>query len=92
MIRLSTRLSKGVDSVNYGDNWARTVKKSPHNSIMTILPRLISISVRKYASNPENREPAVKMMLRNVIRLAVVHLGREQAASLALEALQEPAR
>lgn len=59
---------------------------------MTILPRLISIAVRKYSANPENREPAVRMLLLNVVRLAIAHLGREQATSLALKALQEPAR
>lgn len=58
--------------------------------VMSILPRMIAISIRKYTSQPNNREPAVRMLLRNAIRLAVSHLGREQAASLALEALQEP--
>lgn len=56
---------------------------------MTILPRMISIAVRKYAANPADREPAVRMLTRNALRLAMEHLGPEQAASLALETLQE---
>lgn len=59
---------------------------------MSILPRLISIAVRKYAAQPNDRAPAVRMLLHNAVRLAVSHLGREQARTIALEALQEPAR
>lgn len=56
---------------------------------MSILPRMISIAVRKYTAHPNDREPAVRMLLRNAVRLGVSHLGRAQAASIALETLQE---
>lgn len=54
-----------------------------------IFPRMVSIALRKYTVEPNNREPAVKMLLRNAVRLCVAHLGREQAASLVFETLQE---
>jgi hypothetical protein len=57
---------------------------------MSILPRLISIAVRKYSANPNDREPAVCMLVINAVRLGIVHLGREKAARLALQALREP--
>lgn len=56
---------------------------------MSILPRMISIAIRKYSAQPNDREPAVRMLLRNAVRLAIAHLGREQAASIALAALRE---
>lgn len=59
---------------------------------MDILPRLISIAIRKYTSRPDDRLPAVRMLLRNAVRLAVSHLGEKEARLVALEALQEPAR
>lgn len=57
---------------------------------MSILPRMISIAIRKYTTQPNDREPAVRMLLTNCVRLAIYHLGRETAASIALAALQEP--
>jgi hypothetical protein len=59
-------------------------------TFMDILPRLISIAIRKYTARPSDREPAVRMLLRNSVRLAVSHLGHREAASLALAALREP--
>lgn len=56
---------------------------------MTILPRMIAIGLRKYTSQPNDREPAVRLLLRNSIRLAVAHLGDREAASIALDALRE---
>lgn len=66
--------------------------KSSDSAGMTILPRLIAIAIKKYTSRPNEREPAVRMLLRNAIRLSVAHLGREQTQALALETLQEPSR
>lgn len=59
---------------------------------MSILPRLIAIAFKKYIAQPDDREPAVQMLLRNAIRLAVAHLGRERATVLAMETLQERIR
>lgn len=64
-------------------------RKSRDTVCMTILLRMISIAVRKYASNPNDRAPAVRMLLRNAVRLAVSHLGKEQSEAIAFEALQE---
>jgi len=64
-------------------------RKPRDNRDMTILPRLVAIALKKYATHPDEPQPAVRMLLRNVMRLAVLHLGAEQAKSLALETLQE---
>jgi hypothetical protein len=62
-----------------------------HN-IRMIFPRLISIAIRKYASLPEERGPAVRMLLRNAIRLCIAHLGAQETAAIALETLAEEGR
>lgn len=63
-------------------------REPPHN-IRMIFPRLISIAIRKYASLPEERGPAVRMLLRNAIRLCIAHLGAQETATIALETLKE---
>lgn len=45
--------------------------------------------MKKYAARPDDREPAVRMLLRNVVRLAVAHLGYEQTAAITFATLQE---
>ncbi len=52
--------------------------------------RLLSIASRKYAAQPDEREAAARVMALNALRLAVHHLGRREAAKLAMEAVQEP--
>ena len=54
-----------------------------------IFPRFISIALRRYTAEPESRDASVRMMLRNVVRLCCAHLGKEEAAKIALEALSE---
>jgi hypothetical protein len=65
-------------------------RKSRDTSGMQILPRLIAIAIRKYADQPSDRAAAVRMLLLNAMRLAISHLGREQAASITRDALREP--
>lgn len=54
-----------------------------------ILPRLIAIGARKYGERPAERRSAVRFILRNAIRLAELHLGRQEAAAVALATLEE---
>ena len=54
-----------------------------------ILPRLLSIALRKYTAEPDNRDSAVKMLLRNAVRLCAHHLGEKETAGIALETLTE---
>ena len=54
-----------------------------------ILPHLISIAMRRYAAEPQGRDAAARMLLLNATRLAVHHLGRKEAAQIALAALYE---
>lgn len=54
-----------------------------------ILPHMLSIGLKKYAAIPAQREAAARLILRNAIRLAELHLGRSEAAALTLETLQE---
>jgi hypothetical protein len=59
---------------------------------MKIVPRLIAIALRKYSERPSECDAAVKMLLRNGVRLAIHHLGRKQAEALVQEALRETLR
>jgi hypothetical protein len=54
-----------------------------------ILPRLLSIALRKYTAEPESRDSAVRMLLTNAVRLCAFHLGDKEAARVALNALTE---
>lgn len=60
--------------------------------IMSITPRLIAIALKKYFGVPDDRDPAVRMLLRNVIRLAIEHLGRAEAQSIAIDTFTEARR
>lgn len=64
--------------------------KSPTIIGMNIAHRLSVIALRKYDERPGDRAPAVTMLLRNALRLAVAHLGAQRAASIVCETLQEP--
>jgi hypothetical protein len=57
---------------------------------VNILPRLISISVKKYETRPDERDPAVTMLLRNALLLAVAHFGVEKTQALLRQTLQGP--
>lgn len=54
-----------------------------------ICVRMASIALRKYTALPQERGAAVRMLLRNAVRMCVAHLGGQEAAKIALEALTE---
>lgn len=68
----------------------KLVRKSRHSRDMDTLFRLTNIARNKYVQNPNDREPAVRMMLRNTLRLAILHLGRGVVEDIARQTLQEP--
>lgn len=51
--------------------------------------RFASIALRNYTARPEEREPAVRMLLRSALRMCVAHLGSQEAAKIAFETLTE---
>lgn len=51
--------------------------------------RFVSIAVRRYGAEPESRDSLAAMMARNALRICIHHLGRPQAAKIALETLTE---
>lgn len=55
---------------------------------MNILSRLISIGARKFEEYPSEREPAVRMILLNSIRLGCAILGGKKTRALVDEALR----
>lgn len=59
--------------------------------VVMIFPRMIEIGLSKYFTEPEHPHPAVRMMVRNALRLAVAHLGAKDTASLIVETLSERA-
>lgn len=76
-------------SVNVHTPQAQLVERG---NIAAILPRMIRMALRKLSEDPGNAAPAVRMLLRNVIRLAVSHLGEAEAGAVALETFRERGR
>lgn len=57
--------------------------------ISMIFPRFIEIGLSKYDVEHDNPRPAVQMIVRNALRLAVAHLGPKDTAALIVETLSE---
>lgn len=67
----------------------RTPSAQPERGVVSILPRMMKMALRKLSEDPGNDRPAIRMLLRNAIRLGVSHLGKAEAAAITLETLQE---
>lgn len=65
------------------NNWCEPVDTKN----MEILPRLISISMRKFSEQPSERQPAVRMLTLNAVRLSCAILGRDQTKALVAKAM-----
>lgn len=79
-------------AVNPAESHSDYRRKSRDTQDMTILPRLVAIAMKKYCALPGERDAAVRMLLRNAVRLAVLHLGKDIAEDLARETFLERAR
>lgn len=55
-----------------------------------IYPRLLSTALRKYTASPEERGASARLLALYGLRLCCAHLGRQEAAKVALYALGEP--
>lgn len=83
--------SLGIEGTNLSATWPRSTNTA-HTLAMaylTVLPRLLSIALRRYTTTPQERSCSARMLMLNAARLAIHHLGAREAAKLFLVAMKD---
>lgn len=87
----SSSTSLGIAGAKPSAAWSASAN-SAHTLAMaylTVLPRLLSIALRRYTTTPQERGCSARMLMLNAARLAIHHLGAHEAAKLFLVAMKD---